>query len=290
MNKDMLHSLKEIRPHGAYWFEYGPGEHVVDCHWHDEAEFFIVIEGEVLFQVDTDYFHVRAGEVIFIDGGDIHAGHAMGDSGCKFCAIVFDVNMLASSVFDSVQEKFILPLQEKKRTFPRHMTGEQEWERSLLHHLDQIQNQYRDKSSGYEVSIKGHLYLMLYEITVGKHSVNRSKTDLSDTAKIERLKTVILYIQNNFREPIRIHDLASLIPMSEGHFCRFFKSATRQTPIDYVNNYRIGQAAELLRQRDRQISDIALDVGYDNASYFIRVFRKIMKCSPSEFRQKQLQI
>ncbi|MOA36125.1 TCP pilus virulence regulatory protein [compost metagenome] len=56
--------------------------------------------------------------------------------------------------------------------------------------------------------------------------------------------------------------------------------------MDYINSYRIRQAIELLRQPDRKISDIALEVGYDNISYFIRVFRKVMNCSPSEFRKK----
>ncbi|MNO04942.1 Regulatory protein SoxS [compost metagenome] len=78
--------------------------------------------------------------------------------------------------------------------------------------------------------------------------------------------------------------------MSEGQFCRFFKSMTRQTPMDYVNSYRIRQAAEMLRVEDRKISDIALEVGFDNISYFIRVFRKMMKCSPSAFRKGSTEI
>ncbi|MNJ63181.1 Regulatory protein SoxS [compost metagenome] len=77
--------------------------------------------------------------------------------------------------------------------------------------------------------------------------------------------------------------------MSEGQLCRFFKSMTRQTPMDYINSYRIRQAVELLREPDRKISDIALEVGYDNISYFIRVFRKAMNCSPSEFRKRLLE-
>jgi AraC-like DNA-binding protein len=60
---------------------------------------------------------------------------------------------------------------------------------------------------------------------------------------------------------------------------------TRKTPVDYINSYRIRQAAALLQQSDRKISDIAMDAGFDNVSYFIKVFRKAMKCSPSEFRK-----
>ncbi|WP_335582159.1 cupin domain-containing protein [Paenibacillus yonginensis] len=78
---------EHLQPFGAYSLEYGPGEHVLDCHWHDESEFFYVLEGSVMFQVDEELFPVHAGEAVFIDGGDIHAGHAYGDEGCRFfCA------------------------------------------------------------------------------------------------------------------------------------------------------------------------------------------------------------
>ncbi|WP_335582160.1 helix-turn-helix transcriptional regulator [Paenibacillus yonginensis] len=63
---------------------------------------------------------------------------------------------------------------------------------------------------------------------------------------------------------------------------------TGQTPVDYINSYRIRQAAGMLSQTERKISDIALEVGFDNISYFIRVFRKMMKCSPSAFRRGEL--
>lgn len=295
MDQTTRHSLKEDRLHGnnmfplaAYWIERDePGAPILDCHWHAEAEFFCVLEGEVLFQVDTDYFPVRAGEAVFIDGGDIHAGHALNDSTCKYCAIVFDTHMLASGSFDAVQEKYVTPLLEKKRTFPRHITSATDWERSLLSHLQGMMEAYDKQQSGYEIAIKGRLYFMLHEICSGQRFVNRSETNNADSTKIERLKTVILYMQHNFHRPIRIAELADQIPMSEGQFCRFFKTMTRQTPIEYLNAYRIRQATELLLEPERKISAIAFDVGFEHISYFVKVFRKTMKCTPSQFRKER---
>ncbi|MNP17428.1 Bifunctional transcriptional activator/DNA repair enzyme AdaA [compost metagenome] len=130
---------------------------------------------------------------------------------------------------------------------------------------------------------------MLSQIAAPDRSVNHSLSQSADTTKVNRLKKVILYIQENYQEPIRTRDLSDLIPMSEGQFCRFFKAMTRKTPVDYINSYRIRQAAALLQQTERKISDIALEVGFDNVSYFIKVFRKAMSCSPSEFRKDAVQ-
>lgn len=293
MDQALRRSLQEIKVHGddyhpfgTYWYRYGPGEHVVDCHWHPEAEFFYCVKGETLFQVDTDYFHVRAGEAVFIDGADIHAAHAHGEEGCTFFSLVFDTNLLASAHYDAVQENLIIPLQEKKSTFPRHIKRTDPLESSLLDHLVSIMKSCSEELPGYEGAVKGRLYLMLSEIFAEGRACNRTDNNRSESSKIGRLKTVIHYIQQNYDHPIRLSELAALIPMSEGQFCRFFKSMTRQTPMDYINSYRIRQAVELLRQPERKVSDIALEVGYDNISYFIRVFRKTMNCSPSEFRKR----
>lgn len=293
MDQAMRRSLKESKihgderlPFGTYWYQFGPGEHVVDCHWHEEAEFFYCLEGETLFQVDTDYFVVRAGEAAFIDGGDIHAAHAHGDQGCSFFSLVFGTNMLSSAYYDAVQENLILPMQERKATFPRHISGKHDYGKSLLQHLAAMMNSCQARTPGYEGAVKGHLYLMLSDMAGSGQLCNRSASNGNDSFKIERLKRVIEYIQQNYDQQIRLSELAALIPMSEGQLCRFFKSMTRQTPMDYINSYRIRQAVELLREPGRKISDIALEVGYDNISYFIRVFRKAMNCSPSEFRKK----
>ncbi|MNO54622.1 HTH-type transcriptional regulator ChbR [compost metagenome] len=292
MDQALRRSLKEIKNHGderlpfgTYWFRYGPGEHVVDAHWHDEAEIFYCVEGEALFQIDTDYYPLAAGEAVFIDGGDLHAAHAYGTEGCSFFSFVFDTHLLASAHYDAVQENLILPLQERKATFPRIIKRNENYEVDLLNHITSIMKSCSDQLPGFEGAVKGHLFLMLSEIAAEQKTCNRSN-NRNENSKIERLKTVIQYIQHNYHNPIRLSELAALVPMSEGQFCRFFKSMTRQTPMDYINSYRIRQAIELLREPERKISDIALEVGYDNISYFIRVFRKIMSCSPSEFRKR----
>lgn len=286
------HSLRENRLHGTdtfpimtYYIERSPGEHVLDCHWHEEAEFFVVLEGEALFQVDTDYFPVRAGEAVFLDGGDIHAGHSLNGSSCTFCAIVFDPQLLSSSTYDLVEETAAAPLRAKTRTFPRLIKPESDWQKNLLHSLSRIIELFNSRRPGHAAAIKGLLLLMLAEIAEEGRCSNRSITG-SEALKIERLKRTITFLQEHYSRPLRIRELAEQIPMSEGQFCRFFKSMTRQTPVEYLNAYRIKRAAELLSRTDRKISDIGLEVGFDHISYFIKVFQKYMKVTPSQYRQQ----
>jgi AraC-like DNA-binding protein len=97
------------------------------------------------------------------------------------------------------------------------------------------------------------------------------------------------YIKENYHERICIDDLANVVNLTRYHFGRFFKSLTGQTPIDYINYFRINQAVRLLEDENRKIMDIALEVGFDNFSYFIERFKIYKKCTPSEYRKSVFQ-
>lgn len=292
MDRSIRQSLKERQlhgdegfPFGAYRYDFAPKAHVVDTHWHQECEIFTVLEGEVLFQIGTEYIPLKEGESVFIDGGEIHTGHASGERGCRFCALVFDSGMLASAKYDAVMEHTILPFQDRSATLPRRMTPDEN--PALTAHIAAMIKLTVTLSVGYETAVKGRLLLMLAEAAEEGMLQNRSRTYTADSERTARLKKVIAHIQASYREPITLAELAGLIPMSEGQFCRFFKSMTGQTPIDYINSYRVRQAAGLLREPEHKISDIAMDVGFGHISYFVRVFRKFMNCTPSQYRKKQ---
>lgn len=289
-------TLKENRRHGndsfplaSYWIDQNiAGAPILECHWHDEVEFFYVAAGEVLFQLDTDYFPVRAGEAVFIHSGEIHAGHSYNDSTCMYGAIVFDAQLLASPTFDHIQANYIAPLLDRTRSFPVHITGASRWEKQLLFQLRELLSICDQCDPGYELAAKQQLLSMLHTIVPQGRHVNRSKRELTDATKTLRLKKAISYIQEHYQQPIKIAEIAGQIPMSEGQFCRFFKSMTRQTPIEYVNSYRIRRAAELLLDPGSKVSSVAIDVGFDHMSYFVKVFRQQMNCTPTEYRKRML--
>ena len=84
---------------------------------------------------------------------------------------------------------------------------------------------------------------------------------------------------------IYIEDLALEANMNVQYFCRFFKSVIGKTPVEYINSYRIEKATELLQTETLSISNIALSVGIDNFSYFVKQFKKYKNCTPSQYRK-----
>jgi len=288
--------LKENKHHGdksfplaVYTLEQQGGDiPIVECHWHKEIEFFYCLEGEVLFQINQEFIHVRAGEAVFIDSEEIHTGHSVEQSKCKFAAIVLDTKLLDSAQLDKIQTHFISPLHEQRRTFPRHITKKIAWQKQLLDYIQAIVHVYMHRQIGFELVIKANLLLMLQLIYAEGATVNRTALKEMANAQSDKLKKIISYIFANYDKTISLNELAQLIPMSEGHFCRFFKKMTRQTVTEYINSYRIRQAATLLRETDKKVSTIAYEVGFEHISYFIKLFKLHFNCSPTAYRRQKL--
>jgi transcriptional regulator GlxA family with amidase domain len=108
----------------------------------------------------------------------------------------------------------------------------------------------------------------------------------SSEYKLDRLQPVLEYIHIHYPEIIPIEKLASLIPLSQGQFCRSFKEALGVSPITYLNKFRIMKSCELLLTTGSKISEIAGLTGFDNVSYYNRTFLSVIGCTPTDY-QKQ---
>jgi two-component system response regulator YesN len=111
---------------------------------------------------------------------------------------------------------------------------------------------------------------------------NNSKTP------IKGLHKGVKYIQESYNTPMKLPQVAREAGMSVSSFERNFKKQMGMTFTDYVNRLRITQAARMLMKNDLSMSDIAFACGYTNQFHFTRVFKKIMKSSPSLYRKSSV--
>ena len=292
--RPVLHiGQRENRSHGderfpfaAYVHQCPPGANPIDCHWHEESELLLIQSGAMLMQIGTTYVPLKAGEAVFVHSGDIHAGYPLGDSGCSFFAAVFHFNLLRSRTLDIIQTAYIAPLLVGERSLPERYTPDTGWGGEALAHIRRIRDAALLRRPGYELAVKAHLLGLLAELAAEERWVERAPSKMAETSRMDGLKAVLQYISDNYKSKIRIIDLAAIIYMSEGHFCRFFKAITRQTPVAYMNAFRLRAAAELLANTDGKIVDIALECGFDNLSYFSRKFREHAGMTPAAYRRK----
>lgn len=294
MNNNLLKENKvhgdTAFPLGTYSINYSENNIAVDCHWHNEFEFFMVVSGSIDFYIGTSSVTVEAGDVVFINSGELHAGYLNSPEGCNFEAVVFSPELLYNgNPYDPIKEKYIEPLISGKYNIPSIFRANgSDLEKSIINELIQIFDYAKEKQYCHEMLIKGKLYIVFWIILSRLSSYDLQRNTLKHDINSERLKKVMEYIYENYNSKLTIKRLADVLNMSEGHFIRFFKNMVRKTPVEYINYYRVNKAVRLLEENNKKIIEISMDVGFDNVSYFVTIFKHYMKCTPAEYRRTQL--
>ena len=99
-----------------------------------------------------------------------------------------------------------------------------------------------------------------------------------------RLNKVIEFTFKEFQRTITLKEVSTLANLTPEAFCKYFKTRTRKTYINFLNEIRINHACRLLTE-DRTIADICYDSGFTNLSNFNRIFKKIKQVSPNGWRK-----
>lgn len=287
-----LRLLKEDRRHGTPEFPFAvyamdrqTGETILDNHWHDEVEFLWVEQGRATFQIGLSTYELEEGDVIFVPGGEVHGGFSDEGFSCSYRAAVFRLDWLAEGR-DGIASRYVQPLAGGKAEIPLYYDGATKTGRRVAGRLKRMFRMGESESDARELRIKAELYSLLADL-IDRGQWRRAAPGRSvSTYTVERLKEVVAYMETHFSQPLSVPVLAEIAGMSAGHFSRMFKIVMRKTPVDYLNQYRIRQAAYLLQNTDWSVAEVAMESGLTNFSYFSKKFSAVHACTPSQFRKK----
>jgi len=102
-----------------------------------------------------------------------------------------------------------------------------------------------------------------------------------------RMDVIYHYIEQYYKDKPDVNQLAGKVSLSTAAFCRYFKKQTGETFTDFINRYRINEAKNLLLQ-DKSVTEACYATGYDQLSYFNRIFKKLTGENPSTFKKQNL--
>lgn len=215
----------------------------------------------------TKTYHLKSGEGFLIFPNQITTYIADKELPWEYVWIEFD-GLRAKEAMDTAGFSLDRPIfHTKKRDMSQKM--EEELVYIATHSDETIFN------------IIGHLYLFLdYFMRSTVSTVAKGSTKLQDYY----IKEAITYIEQNFQNDISVVDIANRLGINRSYFGKIFKQTLKQTPQEFLINYRMIKATELLRLTKMSIGDISKAVGYENQLHFSRAFKKIYNISPREWR------
>lgn len=255
----------------------------VHPHWHTEYEILLFNDGAGTMQINADRFPFRAGTIVFVRSGAVHGMTPAKGTSYAFSAVCFGRELIDSAAGDAIQRKYITPEAEGTLLFPACIPREHPLWEALAAPFLEIRSAGKQGFAGRELLVKSDLLRIWYLLSTSPVPTGRPTAVPEE--KFLLLRQILQELQARYAEDLTLGALASSFHMSEGQLCRFFKRGTGMSVISYLNDYRITVACRMLREGNEPVGRIAASVGFRNISYFNRVFRRLVRCTPAAYRK-----
>ena len=259
------------------------GTFLASHHWHDEMEIIYVEKGEIVIQTGGVSHRAKENEVYFINSQDIHQISAGSDISIHH-AIVFNPEILRFVWYDPFGQEYIDQLIKGNIKYLFHTNDFPKVKDTILKEIKDALEIYQTANSNWPIMLKASLLKIIATLISHELLVHTVLPENKGNEKAIIAKTIMNYIHENYKNKITLEQLANHVNFSVQYFCKFFKSIFGRTAIEYINEYRLEKACQLLVQTNDKIIDIAFSVGFDNFSYFIHKFKSLKGITPSTYR------
>lgn len=282
----MYFELKENKPHGTkddpfstYHIENAGRSFQIPVHWHDEFEIIYVRSGFLTVSISGESYIGKTGDAFVVSPGNLHLmGSQTGT--VDYYTFLFPLKYISFRTDDMLDEKLLEPLNSGHLMIcPRVKDTAKE----LCEQLIEIYEAKNDESvSKITTQVRTKIILLQFILEMWKKGFV-IENDTSGRNTVE--KEMVSYIQQNFTGKISLREFGEQFHLSEKYISRYFKEHFHITLSQYVTYLRLEHAKQLLQDTDIPVTDVAMQSGYQNVSYFIRSFQKAYAVSPLKYRK-----
>lgn len=280
MNEMAFHENLPRGSHGFpasfYRVEGSHPRYEMPLHWHMEEELIWVEKGALSLWIDQEQLILSQGEAALVPGGALHSGKP---KDCIYHCLVFDNGLLFPRIPGGEEAKALLEHRlEPLQPFPAE-SGPAKRAKEIFAH---------GSSSGREKEFMavGSLWQFWGSILSEERYQKPLYAEQKSHRKREAVKTALRRIHMDYARPLTLSDLAEEARMNPHYFCAVFREAVGQTPVAYLCAFRLDAAAERLQASRETVTEIALECGFGDLSYFTKAFTKRMGCTPGAYRRK----
>lgn len=240
-------------------------ENLHGAHQHEFMEISIILEGFVEYQFNDETILLGAGQVLLFNPHVVHNEyHPKGIQSRE-------LHIGLSNIHINDLNKDTFPVKSPLLNLgPYHGT--------FLEKAWQLSKEYTEEKYNYQLMGKGLIIEMLTLIlrSLEKESTNQLSLPLPERTKNKQtlVNQAIYYMENNYSENITLELLAQKLYISTTQLSKIFREVSGLSPINYLINIRLKRAKELLIHSNLSIKEVAAKVGYDDPSYFSKLFKK----------------
>lgn len=246
-----------------------------ELHRHDFFYILIINRGSGEHEIDFKRYDIKDNSIFLMRPGQVHSLNLKADS--TGYLIQFKTDFLYSH--NSASQNHLTKLIQYS-TYELQPDGFAKIENILFEAL----KEFEQKEKGYQEVLKANLSIFLIELLRQRQEKAVTRAS-SNTYAQEKLAQFLELIETNINSHKQVSQYVDLLHLSSYQLSAITKSLLDKTPSEIINDYIILEAKRQLLATSNQISQIAYNLGYEDASYFTRFFKKHTNASPEVFRQ-----
>ena len=232
-------------------------------HLHKELEIIYVRQGKSVAYADNNSYLLNAGDMFIAFPNQVHYYRSV--SRGEFMVIIFSPDIL----YD-VSSK----ISKSKPDINCFTSSDDGNLKDIFDRMYALDGEYKN------IAVSGYLNVLMSRI------LPRLRLQTVDTENNSAFYNIIDFCTHNFKDDITLDIVAEELHLSKYYISRLINNRLKQNFNEYINNLRISEACNLLRETDEKIADISEDVGFGTIRSFNRAFKLIMGMSPAEYRSK----
>ena len=271
-----------------YWVNHYPlhaaPDHSYPWHWHTELELFYIHEGAIDYYVPSGLFRAQQGDVGLINSGALHMTRCSQNQISIAAEHIFSPIFISAGSGSDIETKYVLPITNSALDLVL-LPAASPIAQQIRPLMQQIYDVCQQKEPGFEIltrSLISEVWLLFYQYIESRGLLYHS----DGSTDSRRVKEMMHYIHQHYASKITLDDIAQAAHIGARECCRCFQRQLGLSPFEYLIDYRIGIACTMLRQTDLSIMDIANQSGFSGSSYFGKLFKEKLHCSPSYYRRK----
>lgn len=257
-------------------FETIPGGYD-PLHYHDALEILYPLNGDMDLLVDRKRKKLQTKNLTVIESGQIHHTHCHDKYSMLVCIHISKMHL--QSYLPDIE---LYRIQCSPSTLSEENA---EHYKKLCAILAELTRLYITDAPMFDLEADG-LILQVMAILLRYFSVPATpQMPSASLNSIDRIRTVISYVQEHFREAITLDDISELLGIDKAYFCRFFKQNMGLSFLQYINEVRLSHAYQDLMETDLPIAEVMEQNGLTNQKLFNRSFKELYGCTPSSVRK-----
>lgn len=257
---------------------------MVARHFHETYELYYLLEGQRYYFIDKQTYLVKAGDVVMIKPNQIHKTSMVDESYHNRMLLQIDGNLVDSLLkacgLGGIEDVYgedvsILSIPESEQS-------------KILELFRQIQTELKERPKQYMVGVRLKLAELLLALTrYQRKSGYQQEDQTSQNWKHKKVGEVADYLLSHPETNESLEELAQRFFISKSYLSRLFREVTSFTVNEYKNVSRIKKSQQLLTHSDYSITEISELLGFENLTYFERVFKKYAGVTPLKYRKAE---